>query len=105
MYDSGMGEKKFSIYLLGIFLCTILTIIPYLTVKYAGYSYIKTVSHIYITAIAQFFVQLICFIRLNYNTEQAKINVMSFVFSMVVTVVVIAGSLWIMWNLNYNMEH
>ena len=39
------------------------------------------------------------------QTEQGKLNVMSFMFTIVVLAVIIGGSLWIMFHLNYNMMH
>lgn len=103
--DYGMGEKNLTIYMLGLFLCLILTVVPFATVQYAGYSYTKTVVHVYLAMFVQFLVQVICFLRLNWSTEQSKMNVLSFLFSIVVTAVIVTGSLWIMWNLNYYMAH
>ena len=101
--DYGVYEKNFNIYLLGIFLCVLLTLVPYFAVKFSHYSYLKNMVHIYIAAIAQFIIQVLCFLRLNFSTEQAKMNSMSFIFSIVIVMVLVFGSLWIMWNLNYFM--
>ena len=60
---------------------------------------------IYSAACIQFFVQLICFLRLNTQTEQGQINVISIIFTGVILISIIVGSLWIMWNVNYNMMY
>ena len=56
-------------------------------------------------AVAQVIVQVICFLRLNAQTEQGKMNLMSFIFTIIILGVVVLGSLWIMVNLGYNMMH
>lgn len=67
--DYGMGEKTFNLYLIGFFLCILLTLIPFATVKYAGYSYDKTLWHIYVAAIAQAVIQIAFFLRLNWKIQ------------------------------------
>lgn len=101
--DYGTGSKTFSVYLLGIILCVILTIIPFYLVMAGILAKASTLMAIYLFAILQFFVQVLCFLRLNAKTEQARTNVMAFLFTIVILVVVIGGSLWIMWNLDYRM--
>jgi cytochrome o ubiquinol oxidase operon protein cyoD len=58
---------------------------------------------IYSAACIQFLVQVFCFLRLNTQTEQGKINVMSILFTILILGAVVLGSLWIMWDLNYNL--
>lgn len=101
--DYGTGHKKLSIYLFGVISCVILTLLAFWIVMSQALTRTNTLVVIYIAAIVQFFIQLICFLRLNVQTERAKMNVMSIVFTMVILVTVILGSIWIMWNLNYNM--
>lgn len=101
--DYGTGSKKLSIYLIGIFLCVIFTLIPFYLVMVPTFTRGLTFAVIYIFAVLQFFVQVTCFLRLNNHTEQSKMNVMTFLFTLLILVVVIGGSLWIMWNLDYNM--
>lgn len=101
--DIGIGEKNFHFYILGFFLCILLSLIPWATVKFAHYSYHKTLAHIYIAAIVQAIIQIIFFLRLTFNTKQAQLNVMGFMYALLLATVVIGGSMWIMWNLNYRM--
>jgi len=101
--DYGTGEKKLSVYLFGTVLCILLTLIPFYLVMKPVLTRSSTLILLYGFAIAQFFTQVLCFLRLNTKTPQAKMNSMSFLFTLVILFVVIGGSLWIMWNLNYRM--
>jgi cytochrome o ubiquinol oxidase subunit IV len=103
--DYGTGEKKLSIYLIGFFACIILTLISFWLVMYKPFTVWTTFIGLYIAAIIQFFLQLICFIRLNVNSTPSKTNVMCLVFTGVILTSIIIGTLWIMANLNYNMVH
>lgn len=101
--DYGTGKKKLGIYAVGFIICSILTLIAFGVVMANSFSRMVTFSIIYSAAIIQFLIQVICFLRLNMQTVQGKINVMSFLFTGVIIFSIICGSLWIMWNLNYNM--
>ena len=101
----GTGQKKLSLYLIGIVLCIILTLVPFITVMSHKLSHDVVLVIVYAAALGQFLVQVFFFLRLNTKTEQGVINVMSFLFSILILVVLIGGSLWIMWHLNYNMMH
>lgn len=103
--DYGTGQKKLGIYLLGLISCVILTVIAFWVVLASGFAKWQMFVIIYAAAIIQFLVQLICFLRLNTQTEQGRNNVMSFVFTLVILISIIVGSLWIMSNVNYNMLH
>jgi cytochrome o ubiquinol oxidase subunit IV len=101
--DFGTGKKTFSVYLTGIVLCALLTMMPFYIVMHSVLSRTNTLFAIYGFAILQFFVQVICFLRLNSKTEQGRTNIMAFIFTVIILVVVVGGSLWIMWNLNSRM--
>ncbi len=103
--DFGSGEKTLGIYTFGIISCAILTLLAFWAVMSSGYDKMTTFTIIYVAACVQFLVQVICFLRLNMRTEQSRMNVMSLIFTGVILVCVIVGSLWIMANLNYYMAH
>lgn len=104
--DYGMGKKKLGTYVIGILLCVALTLIPFYIVMHQVLSARwLAIAAIYSCALLQFIVQVVCFLRLNAQTEQGRATLMSFVFSIVILLVIVLGSLWIMWNLNYNMVH
>ena len=103
--DFGTGQKKLGIYLVGLLICTALTLLAFWTVMSQRFSAKETFVIIYAAACIQFVAQLICFLRLNTHTEQSRTNVLSLVFTGVVLITIIVGTLWIMWNLNYYMMH
>ena len=103
--DLGLGQKTLGVYLFGVFLCVVLTLIPFGSVMYHWFSTGHLVVILVVSAILQFLVQVICFLRLNMKTIQSQYNVYAFVFAIIVLLVIIGGSLWIMWHLNYNMMH
>ncbi len=101
--DYGTGQKKLGIYVLGVIGCAILTLLSFWAVMSGRFDRTATFVIIYASACIQFVVQLVCFLRLNTQTEQSRTNVMSLVFTGVILVSIIVGSLWIMANLNYYM--
>ena len=103
--DYGTGQKRLGIYIAGVISCVILTLISFWAVMSSQYARWEVFTIIYASACVQFFVQLVCFLRLNTQTEQGRINVISIVFTGVILTSIIIGSLWIMWNLDYNMIH
>ena len=103
--DFGIGKKTFGIYLSGFILCLVLTFIPFFSVIYKVASFSGLLVILLVSALLQFFVQVICFLRLNNQTEQGRTNVLSFIFTGIVLLVVIGGSVWIMTSLNYFMMH
>ena len=103
--DYGMAKKTKRIYLIGFLSCLVLTLIPFYAVILRATSRHNLLWIILIAALIQFFVQVICFLRMNYRNEQAKVNVLSLLFSAVVLLVIIGGSIWIMTSLNYFMMH
>lgn len=101
----GTGKKKLRIYITGMVLCVILTLISFMTVMYTMLSKTVMLAIIFVSAFVQFIVQIVFFLRLNTKNEQSRMNLMSFVFTMVILVVLIGASLWILWTLRYRMMH
>jgi len=104
--DFGTGKKKLSLYLVGFVSCCLLTLLSFCVVLYPNnFSKLVILSIIFSSACVQFIVQVVCFLRLTTATQQGKTNIMTLLFTGVVLTSIIVGSLWIMWNLNYNMAH
>jgi cytochrome o ubiquinol oxidase operon protein cyoD len=101
--DYGTGKKTLGIYAGGLIACSILTLIAFGAVMANTFPRGQVFVIIYTAACLQFLVQLFCFLRLNTQTEQGKINILSLVFTGVILVSIIVGSLWIMWNCHYHM--
>ena len=102
-YDSSNGSLKN--YITGFLLALILTLLAYFLVTQKIYtSYNQIIAIISGLAIVQLFVQLIFFLHLG-RESKPRWNVTVFVFAALVVVIIIVGSIWIMNNLNYNMNH
>lgn len=100
--SSGADHGTYASYITGFILSILLTIIPYYIVVYMELSTgIKTIS-IVLLALAQLFVQLVFFLHLNTRSEKGW-NFLSFIFTMLVVIILIGGSLWIMYHLRVNM--
>lgn len=103
--DYGLAKKSLLIYSLGFLLSILLTLIPFHAVYSGSFPKHWLLLILFISAIIQCFVHILCFLRVNLSTTQAKVNTLTLIFSLVVTITVIGGSLWIMSNLNYFMMH
>jgi cytochrome o ubiquinol oxidase operon protein cyoD len=101
--DYGLGKKRLGIYSMGVLFCLILTIIPFYTVMHGSFE-LKQLFHLmYGCAIIQLLVQVKCFLNMNTKTPQAQYNTMSFIFTLLIILVLVGGSMWIMYHLNANM--
>lgn len=98
------GVKTLKSYIIGLVLSLILTFTAFIL---AG-RHMMTTEHLYIflmlLAVIQLFVQVVCFLRLNASPE-GRWDLMPFLFAIVIVLVLVIGSMWIMFNLNYNMMH
>lgn len=100
--DTGAGHGTTKSYIIGFILSIIFTIIPYKLVVDHMLSGSNLVIAVVLFAIAQLFVQLVFFLHLSTKSD-SRWNTLTFVFTVVVLLILVVGSLWIMWNLNYNM--
>src|SRR5690348_8993633 len=98
------GQKTIQSYVIGFVLCVILTLMAFALVEMR----LLTDANLYIAlamlAMAQLFVQSICFLRLNASSE-GRWNLLPYLFTILIIAIFVGGSLWIMYNLNYNMVH
>ena len=103
--DYGTGQKKLGMYVVGFISCSILTLFSVWTVMSQRFSKLEVLGLIFSSACIQLLVQVLFFLRLSTQTEQGRTNIMAFLFTGVILISIILGSLWIMWNLNYYMMH
>lgn len=103
--DYGTGPKKPGLYFVGFISCSLLTLLSFWSVMSQRFSKLDVLALIFSSACIQFLVQVIFFLRLTTQTEQGRVNIMTFLFTGVILTSIILGSLWIMWNLNYYMMH
>jgi len=89
-------------YVLGFIFAASLTLIAYSIVVNTWLSGTLLIGTIMGLAAVQLLVQLVFFLHLG-REKGSRWNVASFYFMFLVLVVIVAGSLWIMDGLNYNM--
>ncbi|MCG7601815.1 cytochrome o ubiquinol oxidase subunit IV [Halomonas sp. McH1-25] len=98
--DASHGSVKS--YVIGLILSIVLTVVAFGMVMTGAFSTLTTVIVIVGAAVLQLLVQLIMFLHMNTKADEGW-NLMSFVFTVKILVLVIGGSLWIMQNLHLNM--
>lgn len=91
----------FSGYILGFGLSLALTLTAYFAVANHWTSGGALVALIVVLAMTQLIVQLLFFLHLG-QENKPRWNLTTFWFAVIVLVIVVAGSLWIMKNLNYH---
>lgn len=90
-------------YLIGFALAVILTVIPFwLVMGNVLESKLATTGIILAFAVAQMLVHIFYFLHLN-TRSQAGWNMLAAIFTVVLVVITISGSLWVMHNMNTNM--
>ncbi len=90
-------------YVKGFVLSLILTIIPFYFAYTQSLPETTTYAILFGCAIVQVIVHFAYFLHMEVKSEQGQWNMISLVFSAIVVLILIAGSLWIMWNLHTNM--
>ena len=103
------GESHASIksYVIGFVLSVILTAIPFglvMNTGHYGFSIETVLAAILALAVVQVFVHMVYFLHMDRSAEQ-RWNVVAFAFTLLILVIVVAGSIWVMHNATTNMEH
>ena len=101
----GAGHGTQTSYIIGFILSILLTIVPYALVVNHLLVGDALVISVVVLGIIQLLVQLIFFLHLSSHPSQ-RWNLITFSFTLLIVVILVIGSLWIMYNMNYNMmEH
>ncbi len=100
------GESHGSVksYLIGFVLAVILTVIPFWAVMAGDLSRGVTGVIIAVTAVLQMLVHLVFFLHLDRSSE-SRWNVTAAAFTVLVIGIIVAGTLWVMHNMNVHMMH
>ncbi len=88
--------------MVGFFLSLILTYEAYLLVTYHILSDRLLLAAVVVAAVMQLVVQLVFFLHLG-SESKPRWNLIVFLFTLMVLVILVFGSLWIMHNLDYHM--
>ena len=99
---SGAAHGSVKTYMTGFILSIILTAIPFWMVMNGSASNGTILGVVLVTAVVQILVHLVCFLHMNTSSEE-RWNLVAFVFTVLIIAILVVGSIWIMWNLNYNM--
>ncbi|MCD0503566.1 cytochrome o ubiquinol oxidase subunit IV [Bordetella petrii] len=90
-------------YLLGFVLAAILTAIPFFIVMANVFSSSRVTGMVILAiAIVQIVVHVIYFLHVDFQAEEGW-NMLSIVFTLVLVVIALSGSIWIMYHLDHNM--
>lgn len=100
--EFGTSKKTLFSYTIGFILCVLLTVLAFGLVQFHLINEVKLGLVLMSLAVIQFLTQSLCFLRLNSNKEGLW-NLLPFLFIILIIFIIIAGTLWVMQNLNYNM--
>jgi cytochrome o ubiquinol oxidase operon protein cyoD len=101
-FDGGETAEGLGSYLIGLGLATLLTIVSFFI---SGTTLVWGPSipvALVVLAIAQMGVHLVFFLHITTGPDNVN-NVMALGFGVLIVLLLLAGSLWIMANLNHNM--
>jgi cytochrome o ubiquinol oxidase operon protein cyoD len=103
-HDAGQGTIRS--YTTGFILSLVLTAATYslvqLHLSHNDFSHLFIMVAIFTLAIIQLFVQLIFFLHLG-RESRPRWNLMVMLLALMVVIILVGGSLWIMYNLNTRM--
>lgn len=101
-HDDGHDHGTHRSYIVGFILSAVLTAIPFALVMTGALPPAATGAAVIGFAVVQIVVQMIYFLHMNPRSEGGW-NLLALVFTLIVLVIVISGSLWVMHHLQVNM--
>ena len=93
--NHGAGHGSLGSYAIGFVLSVILTAIPFYMVMDGGFSRHATILTMVVLGLVQVVVHLICFMNMS---SEGRWNVMAFIFTVIVILLVVGLSLWIIFS-------
>lgn len=101
-HDTGAAHASRATYLIGFFASVVLTVVPFWIVMTGALAANAAAAVIITCAIVQILVHTVCFLHVNPQAEGGW-TLMAYIFTAVIVLIVISGSLWIMHHLDLNM--
>ncbi|GGE32013.1 cytochrome o ubiquinol oxidase subunit IV [Agaricicola taiwanensis] len=102
-HGDGHAHGTFKSYMVGFVLSVILTAIPFWLVMEGVLADANaTALTIMGFAVVQIVVHMVFFLHMTPKAEEGW-NMMALIFTLIVVVIILAGSLWVMYHLNTNM--
>ncbi|MBP2308138.1 cytochrome o ubiquinol oxidase subunit IV [Azospirillum melinis] len=96
------AHGTFGSYMIGFVLSVILTVIPFWLVMNGTLDTTTTTVVILALAVVQIIVHMVYFLHMNGRVEGGW-SMLAMIFTIIVVVIMFAGSLWVMYHLNTNM--
>lgn len=100
-YPSGSGMLRARTYVIGFVTSLVLTLTAYALAQAHAFSTAVVVSGLIALAAIQVVVQLVCFLHLRQAAARERLAMLG--ITAVVVVILVSGSLWIMFDLNARM--
>ena len=97
-------ETGASDYVKGFVASLILTVIPFYFVWTQSLPDTMTYVVLFGCALVQIFVHFKYFLHMEVKTSDGRWNLVSLMFTDIVVLILIAGSVWIIYNMNVNMK-
>lgn len=102
-HDDGHEPSTFKGYMTGFVLAVILTVIPFWLVMGKVFEASSTTALVVMgLAAVQIVVHMIYFLHMNARSEGGW-NMLALIFTLVIVVITLSGSIWVMFHLNANM--
>lgn len=102
-HDAAHGHGSFGSYMIGFGLSVILTAIPFWLVMTGYFANPQTTAFVIMAfAVVQIIVHMIYFLHMNTRSESGW-TMMALIFTIVLVVITLSGSMWVMYHLNTNM--
>lgn len=100
--DTGAAYGTHKSYATGFILSVVLTLISFYLVGTGAFPKPQLYIIVGVLALIQLFVQLVFFLHLSTHSK-ASWNLLSFLFSLMLVLIFVLGTLWIMYHLYENM--
>jgi cytochrome o ubiquinol oxidase operon protein cyoD len=100
---AGGHESTVKGYMVGFVLSIVLTAIPFAMVMFPSLSHGTILAGILTMAVIQVIVHVLYFLHLDGSLQQ-RWNVVAFAFTLMIALIVVSGSVWIMFHATSNME-
>ena len=102
-HDDGIPHVHLKGYLIGFVLAVILTAIPFYLVMHKSFQNSGTAALVLLgLAAVQIVVHMIFFLHMNTHVEQGW-SMLALLFTVMLVVITLSGSIWVMYHLNHNM--
>ena len=100
--DGGAPHGTRRSYLIGFALSVVLTAIPFAVVMTGGLAPQTAAGLCMVFAVAQILVHMVYFLHMNSRSENGW-TLMALIFTVIIVVIALTGSLWVMYHMNLNM--